>query len=91
MTMRLGQYSRNATHPGRLSQLLTGINSRVIDMAQEYRKIEPAKTLLDLENRIGEAIMLAGKTATWNGWDDGSIVIHSEDDSVWLQIDCKGD
>lgn len=42
--------------------------------------LQPAPTLKDLRDRIDEAIAIAGKNDTWNGYDDEAIYIYHPND-----------
>lgn len=49
-------------------------------MSRTHKLIGTAKTLGELPALIEKAIAVAGADAQWNGFDDGSIYIHSKDD-----------
>jgi hypothetical protein len=51
-----------------------------------YVKIGSAKTLEQLQKLIEEAVEFCGKDASWNGYDDGNIYIHSKDRNRYAYI-----
>lgn len=53
-------------------------------MSKTYQTVGTAKNLGELLKLIQQAVALAGEDADWEGYDDGSIYIHSE--KGWFEI-----
>uniref|UniRef100_A0A6M3LL04 Uncharacterized protein n=1 Tax=viral metagenome TaxID=1070528 RepID=A0A6M3LL04_9ZZZZ len=50
----------------------------------EYKTSAPK--LIDLHNRIIDAIAIAGDDADWLGWHDGELRIFSKNEDIILEI-----